>query len=89
MISKLKTIADRYKDLSQKLTQAEVVSDPALFAKTAKEASDCEEAAGKYEEYSEMERQMEAAEEAAKTEEDPEMRAMFEDDAFACRKALD
>ncbi len=89
MISKLKTIYDRYHELSAKLTQPEVVADSALFAKTAKEAADLEEAAQKYEEYTDMERQMNEAAAEAQGEEDPEMRAMFEDEAFACKKNLE
>ncbi|MCD8205507.1 MAG: peptide chain release factor 1 [Clostridia bacterium] len=88
MIQKLRTIFDRYGELSEKLTRAEVISDSALFAKTAKEQSECEEPAMKYREYEDVEKQMTDAEEAAKGESDPEMRALLDDEVQICKKRL-
>ncbi|MCD8201711.1 MAG: peptide chain release factor 1 [Clostridia bacterium] len=88
MIQKLKTVYDRYEALSADLMKPEVISDSALFAKTAKEQSDCEEPAAKYAEYVEVERQMSDAEAAAKSETDPDMKALLEDEVQVCKKKL-
>ncbi len=89
MIEKLKDIHDKYVELSLKLAQPETIADPGTFSRLAKEASDCEEAALKYEEYEKIEKQMTDAQAAAEVEEDLEMRRLFEDEVYSCKKQLE
>ncbi len=89
MIEKLKGIHDRYQALSQKLTDASVISDSAEFAKTAKEQAECEEPSQKYIEYITVEKQMQDAKTAASEESDMEMKQLLEDEVLVCKKQLD
>lgn len=88
MINKLAEIYERYRQLSAALSDPEIIADTALWTKTAKEQSELSEPALKYEEYVSLEEQMTQAEEAAGTEPDAEMRAMFTAEVYACKEKL-
>ena len=88
-ISKLQDIHRKYLNLSQKLADAEVIADPAEWAKLAKEQSEVEEPAVKYGEYLETERQMNEAQKAAEEETDAEMKALLSDEVYSCRRRLE
>ncbi len=88
MIEKLKDIYARYEELSEKMSDPAVISDTAEWTKIAKAQSEISETAQKYAEYAETERQMLQAEEAAKSEADAEMRAMFSEEAEDCKNKL-
>lgn len=86
---KLADIYRRYKLLSDKMSDPEVISDTAQWAKIAKEQSDLSEPALKYEEYLGVEKQMTDAEKAAESEEDAEMRQLLGDEVYACKQRLE
>lgn len=86
---KLADIYRRYKVLSEKMSDPAVIADTAEWAKIAKEQSDLSEPALKYEEYLSVEKQMNDADEAAKTEQDAEMKALLTDEVYACKQRLE
>ncbi|MDE6597230.1 MAG: peptide chain release factor 1 [Clostridia bacterium] len=87
-IGKLQDIYKRYCELSEKLSDPAVISDTALWTKTAKDQSELTETAQKYEEYLSIEKQMRDAEEAAATESDAEMRELLSFEVLECGKKL-
>ncbi len=89
MIKKLADISARYEALSEKLSDASVIADAAEWARIAKEQSELAAPAQKYGEYVVIEKQMREAEAAAETETDAEMRQMFSDEVYECRKKLE
>ncbi len=88
-ISKLQDIYSKYLKLSEKLADAQVIADPALWAKLAKEQAEVEDTAVKYGEYLETERQMTDAQRAAEGETDAEMKSLLSDEVYACRHRLE
>lgn len=89
MIEKLKDIYARYEELTKKMSDPAVISDTAEWTKTAKAQSELTETAQKYEEYAEVERQKIQAEDALKTETDPEMRELLETECQECARKLE
>ena len=89
MFSRLDDILAKYDELSKKLSDPEVISDPALFTKAAKESSELAPVAQKYLEYKNCKKALGEAEEGAKTEEDAEMRQLFSDEAATLSKELE
>jgi len=89
MILKLKDIYQRYLQLSEKMSDPAVIADAAEWTKLAKDQAEISETALKYAEYAECERQMKEASAAAKSESDPEMKGMFEEEAENCKKKLE
>lgn len=83
---KLEDIYKRYCGLSEKLSDPAVISDTALWTKTAKDQSEITETAQKYEELLSVMKQMTDAEEAAKTEADPEMKELLCAETEECAK---
>ncbi|MDE6356577.1 MAG: peptide chain release factor 1 [Clostridia bacterium] len=86
MFGKLKAVYERYIELSEKMSDPAVISDTAEWTKIAKAQAEIAETAQKYAEYVEVERQMNAAQEEVKRESDPDMKAMFEEEAESCKK---
>lgn len=86
MFGKLKAVYERYSELSKKMSDPAVIADTAEWTKIAKAQAEITETATKYAEYVEAERQMNAAQEEAKRESDPEMKALFEEEAENCKK---
>ncbi len=89
MFKKLQDIYEKYVGLSEKMSDPDVISDTAEWTKLAKAQAEVSEPALKYAEYTECERQMNAAAEAEKTEPDPEMRGLFAAEAAECAAKLD
>ncbi len=89
MIEKLKDIYARYGELSEKMSDPAVISDPAEWTKVAKAQSEISETALKYAEYAEIERQKAQAEEAVKTETDPDMRELLYAETEECKQKLE
>lgn len=89
MIEKLKDIYARYGELSEKMSDPAVISDPAEWTKVAKAQSEISETALKYAEYAEIERQKLQAEEAVKTETDPDMRELLYAETEECKQKLE
>lgn len=88
MIEKLADIYARYGELTKQMSDPVVISDTKRWTEIAKAQAEISETALKYAEYSECERQLNDAAEAEKAESDPEMRAMFSEEVFACREKL-
>lgn len=87
---KLEDIYKRYCELSEKLSDPAVISDTALWTKTAKDQSELTETAQKYEELLSVLKQKTDAEEALKTEADPEMKELLSAETEECaRRAED
>lgn len=86
MFGKLKAVYERYLELSEKMSDPAVIADTAEWTKIAKAQAEITETATRYAEYVEAERQMNAAQEEAKRESDPEMKTLFEEEAENCKK---
>jgi peptide chain release factor 1 len=89
MIKKLADIYARYEQLSEKMSDPEVIADTATWTKIAKEQSELSEPAQKYQEYTNIEKQMSDASEAEKTESDPEMKELLNDEVYECKDKLE
>ncbi len=89
MILKLQDIAARYEALSKEMSDPEVIADAQKWTEIAKAQAEISETAQKYLEYAEIEKQMNAAAEAEKTEADPEMKALFSEEVYGCRQKLE
>ena len=74
---KLEDIYKRYCELSEKLSDSAVISDTALWTKTAKEQSEIAEVSQKYEEYLSVMKRLKQADEGIRSESDPDMRELF------------
>ena len=88
MIEKLEKILARYDELGNALADPATLSDMEKWKKFAKERSDIEEAATVYREYKKTEDDMHAAEETLCGETDADMKAMLEEEYYACKKKL-
>ena len=89
IIERLKDIYDKCNSLSEKLADPAVIADAQEWARLAKDQAELTEPAAKYSEYAEVERQMNEAESAAKSESDPEMRQLLNDEVYACKARLE
>lgn len=87
-LNKLKDIYNRYVELSEKLADPALISDTNEWAKTAKLQAELKEPATKYEQYISVYKQMTDAEQAAKIEEDREMKDLFTTEAYECGEKL-
>ena len=88
MISKLSGILERFEKLSELVSDPEVIKDIELWQKYVKERAELEETANKYLEYKKIEEDGKSAEELLKSETDPEMKEMLEDEYYSCKKKL-
>ena len=88
MISKLSGILERFEKLSELVSDPEVIKDIEQWQKYVKERAEIEETANKYLEYKQVQSDGQSAEEMLKTETDPEMKAMLEEEYYACKKKL-
>ncbi len=89
MILKLKDIYARYGELSEKMSDPAVIADTAEWTKIAKAQSEISETALKYEEYAEVERQKQQAEEVVKDECDLEMKELLYAEIEDCKTKLE
>ncbi len=89
MTSKINDIYNKYKSLTQKLSDPAIPAGSAEWTKIAKEQSELQETALKYEEYLKTQSDKSAAEEALKSESDPEMKSLLNDEIFECGKKLE
>ena len=74
---KLEDIYKRYCELSEKLSDPAVISDTALWTKTAKEQAEIAEVSQMYEQYLSAMKRLKQADEGIRQESDPEMRELF------------
>lgn len=89
MTSKILDIYNKYKTLTEKLSDPSVAVGGEEWTKIAKEQSELAEPAAKYEEYLGEMRKIEQAEEAVKSESDPEMRDLLNEEIFACKRRVE
>jgi peptide chain release factor 1 len=76
MFDKLRQVEERYRDLTGSLSDPAVIGQQALYAKTAKAASELAEVVGKFEEYKQLLARLEEARHMATEDADREMREM-------------
>jgi len=76
MFDKLRQVEERYRDLTRSLSDPAVIGQQALYAKTAKAASELHEVVGKFEEYKQLLARLEEARHMAAEDADREMREM-------------
>ncbi len=76
MFDKLRQVEERYRELTGSLSDPAVIGQQALYAKTAKAASELTEMVGKFEEYKQLLARLEEARHMAAEDADREMREM-------------
>ena len=76
MFDKLRQIEDRYRELNGSLSDPAVLAQPALYAKTAKSASELSEVVQRFEDYKQLLGGLESARRMAAEEPDREMREL-------------
>ena len=88
MFDKLRQIEERYRELTRSLAEPAVTGQPAVYAKTAKAASELSEVVQKFEEYKQLLGRLEEARHMAAEDADREMREMAqaEVDELAARQ---
>lgn len=89
MIEKLEAIYKKYLELTEKISDPEVISRMDEWQKIAKERADMEETVEKYLEYKKAESDKASAETGLQTETDPEMRALYEEEIRECKNKLE
>jgi peptide chain release factor 1 len=88
MFDKLQSIKDKYITIEQQLADPEVISDQARFKKLNKEYSSLREIVRAYDDWSLAKKQLDEALLMQKSEQDPEMRALVEEEAAALQERL-
>ena len=76
MFDKLRQVEERYRELTQALSDPVIIGQQAVYAKTAKAASELAEVVGKFEEYKQLLARLEEARHMAAEDADREMREM-------------
>ena len=76
MFDKLEFIEDKYKDLSNKISDLEIIADQNQWKKLVKEHSDIEPLVQKFREYKTVIKDIEDSEEMLREEEDKELLEM-------------
>lgn len=88
MFDKLQSIKDKYITIEQQLSDPEVISDQARFRKLNKEYSALREIVRAYDDWSRARKQLDEALLMQKSEQDPEMRALVEEEAADLQERL-
>ena len=76
MLDKLEQIVSRYEELTQELSSPELLSNPSLYAKAAKQHRTLEEVVRKYQSWKTLTAELADARELMETSDDEEMREM-------------
>jgi peptide chain release factor 1 len=76
MLDKLEQIVSRYEELTQELSSPELLSNPASYAKAAKQHRTLEEVVRKYQSWKSLKAELADARELMETSDDEEMREM-------------
>ena len=87
--SKIKEIYEKYNTLTEKLSDGSVPAGGEEWTRIAKEQSELSEPAMKYEELLKEQKKLAQAEEAVKSETDPEMRELLNEEIYSCRHRLE
>ena len=77
---KLDKLVDNYKKLNSKLSDPEVINDSDKYQKLLKKHAKLKKIVDKYKEYKEAKEGIEEAEEMMELDDDPEMKALFEEE---------
>ncbi len=77
---KLDQLGNRYEEMTQQLSSAEIVSDSSRFQKLAKQHSELAEIVNKHREFKQIERDLSGAHQMVLEAEDPEMKQMAHDE---------
>ena len=88
MIERLKKIKEKFEELTKELIDPDVLADMSVWQKKSKEQSDLAPIVEKYDEYLKVEGDMKDAEEMLKTETDPDMVAMLNDEFYSGKDKL-
>lgn len=86
MIEKLDNIMEKYKELTQKVVDPNVIADNRLWQKLVKEHSDLTPIAENYEKLKKCISDMSSAEELLKTEKEDDMVELLEEEIKTCKK---
>ncbi len=89
MLSKLEGILLRYENLNELIADPKVLSNMEEWKKYAKERADMEETVEKYKEYKKIADDKASAEELIKSETDPDMKAMLEEEIYDCKRRME
>ncbi|MBQ7917603.1 MAG: peptide chain release factor 1 [Clostridia bacterium] len=88
MIERLKKIKERFEELTKDLMNPGVLADMNIWQKKSKEQADLSPIVEKFDEYLRVEGDMKDAEELLKTEKDPDMVAMLNDEFYEGKEKL-
>lgn len=88
MIERLKKIKERFEELTKDLMNPDVLADMSTWQKKSKEQADLSPIVEKFDEYLKTEGDMKDAEELLKTEKDPDMVAMLNDEFYEGKEKL-
>ena len=88
MIERLKKIKERFEELTKDLMNPDVLADMSVWQKKSKEQSDLSPIVEKFDEYLKTESDMKDAEELLKSEKDPDMVAMLNDEFYDGKEKL-
>ncbi|NLY56190.1 MAG: peptide chain release factor 1 [Firmicutes bacterium] len=89
MFDKLQGIEDKYNEITQELSNPEVIADQERFQRLAKTHSDLSEIVAKFGEYKQVQQGIAEAEEIMATETDPEFRAIAEQEKAELTEKLE
>ena len=78
MLEKLESVKENFKELTDKLTNPEVIANQAEFQRLAKKRSEMESIVNAYDEYTSMLKKLKDAESMVETETDPELKELAE-----------
>ncbi|WDV46067.1 peptide chain release factor 1 [Clostridiaceae bacterium M8S5] len=89
MLEKLKFLSEKYQDLSNKISDPEVISNTKIWQKYVKEHAELEPIVGKYKEYKEAESQLEDAKEMLKDKLEEDFKEMVKLEASELENKLE
>lgn len=86
MFDKLEGLLNKYNELTEKISDPDVISDQNTWRKLMKEQAMIKDVADKYKEYKEVKKQMDEAKELMS---DPDMKEMAEEEYYSCKESLE
>jgi peptide chain release factor 1 len=89
MFNRLKSVEERYLQLEEALSNAEILSDQKEYQKTTREHAEIAPVVEAYRQYLKLSEQIQDSQELSEAEDDPEMRELFRHEVTQLRKELD
>ena len=86
MFDKLEGLLNKYNELTEKISDPDVISDQNTWRKLMKEQAMIKDVADKYKKYKEVKKQMDEAKELMS---DPDMKEMAEEEYYSCKESLE